>query len=92
MYITRDTLVFDDIRQIPRRFPDVHLALSHLGGTRVLGILVTMDAAQGLEMLRMVNPEHAVPIHFNYDVFKSPLSDFQKEVEAGPVDPTGCTT
>jgi L-ascorbate metabolism protein UlaG (beta-lactamase superfamily) len=83
MYITGDTLVFDDIREIPQRFPDIHLALLHLGGTRVLGILVTMDAAQGVEMLRIVNPRRAIPIHFNdYDVFKSPLSDFQKEVEA----------
>jgi L-ascorbate metabolism protein UlaG (beta-lactamase superfamily) len=83
MYITGDTLVFDDIREIPRRFPNIHLALLHLGGTRVLGIMVTMDGVQGVEMLRIVNPAHAIPIHFNdYDVFKSPLSDFQKEVEA----------
>jgi L-ascorbate metabolism protein UlaG (beta-lactamase superfamily) len=83
MYITGDTLVFDDIREIPRRFPDIDLALLHLGGTHVLGIMVTMDAVQGVEMMRIVNPEVAVPIHFNdYDVFKSPLPDFQLEVEA----------
>jgi L-ascorbate metabolism protein UlaG (beta-lactamase superfamily) len=83
IYITGDTLVFDDIREIPRRFPNIDLALLHLGGTRVLGILVTMDAAQGVEMLQIVNPAEAIPIHYNdYDVFKSPLSDFKKEVEA----------
>lgn len=83
MYITGDTLVYDDIREIPKRFPDIHLAILHLGGTRVLGIMVTMDGEQGVEMLRIVNPQHAIPVHYNdYDVFKSPLSDFQREVEA----------
>jgi L-ascorbate metabolism protein UlaG (beta-lactamase superfamily) len=51
----------------------------------VLGILVTMDAEQGVEALQIVQPRLAIPIHFNdYDVFKSPLSDFQHAVaEAG---------
>lgn len=83
IYITGDTLVFDDIREIPARFPEIDLAILHLGGTRVLGILVTMDAEQGVEMLRIVNPDVAIPVHYNdYDVFKSPLADFQREVEA----------
>jgi L-ascorbate metabolism protein UlaG (beta-lactamase superfamily) len=83
MYITGDTLVIDDLKELPRRYPDVDLALLHLGGTRVLGIMVTMDGAQGVEMMRLVDPKHAIPIHFDdYDVFKSPLSDFQREVEA----------
>ena len=55
----------------------------HLGGTRVLGILLTMDAEQGVECLRIVEPKVAIPIHYNdYDVFKSPLEDFARAVEA----------
>ena len=82
MYITGDTLVIDDLNEIPRRYPDIDLALLHLGGTRVLGILVTMDAEQGVELLRIVEPKLAIPIHYNdYDIFKSPLSDFQHAVE-----------
>ena len=63
-------------------------ALLHLGGTRVLGILVTMDAEQGVEALRIIDPRTAVPIHYNdYGVFKSPLEDFKKAVaEAGLED------
>jgi hypothetical protein len=53
MYITGDTLVIDALKEIPRRYPDIDLALLHLGGTRVLGILVTMDAEQGVEMLQI---------------------------------------
>jgi L-ascorbate metabolism protein UlaG (beta-lactamase superfamily) len=83
LYITGDTLVIDDLKEIPRRYPHLDLALLHLGGTRVLGILVTMDGKQGVEAMRIVNPERAIPIHYNdYDVFKSPLSDFQSEVIA----------
>ncbi|HZW04958.1 MAG TPA: MBL fold metallo-hydrolase, partial [Anaerolineaceae bacterium] len=47
LYITGDTLVIDDLKEIPDRFPGLDLALLHLGGTRVLGILVTMDGKQG---------------------------------------------
>jgi L-ascorbate metabolism protein UlaG (beta-lactamase superfamily) len=88
IYITGDTLVFDDIKEIPIRYSDINLALLHLGGTRVMGILVTMDAKEGLEMFNIINPKKAIPIHYNdYDVFKSPLEDFQHEVkEAGLED------
>lgn len=83
LYITGDTLVIDDLKEIPRRYPDLDLALLHLGGTRVLGIMVTMDGKQGVEVMRIVHPERAIPIHYNdYDVFKSPLSDFKSEVIA----------
>jgi L-ascorbate metabolism protein UlaG (beta-lactamase superfamily) len=70
-----------DLNEIPKRFPGVDLALLHLGGTRVLGVLVTMDDEQGVEMIRIVQPEMAIPIHYNdYDVFKSPLDDFKAAV------------
>jgi L-ascorbate metabolism protein UlaG (beta-lactamase superfamily) len=83
MYITGDTLVIDDLREIPVRYPAIDLALLHLGGTRALGIMVTMDAEQGTELLGIVQPQLAIPIHYNdYDVFKSPLSDFHHAVEA----------
>ncbi|HEX5544500.1 MAG TPA: MBL fold metallo-hydrolase [Nitrospira sp.] len=87
MYITGDTLVIDDLKEIPRRYPNLDLSLLHLGGTRVLGIMVTMDAKQGLELLQIVKPKLAIPIHYNdYDVFKSPLSDFQREVKAAGLE------
>jgi L-ascorbate metabolism protein UlaG (beta-lactamase superfamily) len=88
LYISGDTLVHDRLRQIPERYPEIDLALLHLGGTRVLGILVTMDAEQGVQALRIVDPRTAVPIHYNdYGVFKSPLEDFEKAVaEAGLED------
>jgi L-ascorbate metabolism protein UlaG (beta-lactamase superfamily) len=88
MYITGDTLLYDRLREIPERYPEIDLALLHLGGTRVLGLLVTMDAEQGVEAVRLINPRTAVPIHYNdYTVFKSPLEDFkQAVVQAGLED------
>jgi len=88
IYITGDTMVFDDIQGIPKRYPNVDLALLHLGGTTIMGIVLTMDANEGLEMFNIINPKKAIPIHYNdYDVFKSPIEDFQAKVkEAGIED------
>ena len=88
LYITGDTLIHDRLREIPRRYPEIDLALLHLGGTRVLGLLVTMDADQGVEAMRIVDPKTAIPIHYNdYTVFKSPLEDFKRAVaQAGLED------
>ncbi len=82
IYISGDTLVTDDLKQIPVRHPSIDLALLHLGGTRVFGVLVTMDAAQGVQALALLKPERAIPIHYDdYPVFKSPLVDFQAAVQ-----------
>lgn len=85
LYITGDTLVHDDLKEIPQRYPDIDLALFHLGGTRIMGLLLTMDAEQGVEAIRIINPREVIPIHYNdYEVFKSPLEEFKKAVlEAG---------
>nr|WP_314547762.1 MBL fold metallo-hydrolase [uncultured Massilia sp.] len=84
MYISGDTLVYDDLKTIPQRFPGIDLALLHLGGTRILGVFkVTMDGADGVQLMQIVQPRKAIPIHYNdYDVFKSPLADFAREVQA----------
>jgi L-ascorbate metabolism protein UlaG (beta-lactamase superfamily) len=83
IYITGDTLVFDELEEIPLRYPEIDLGLFHLGGTRILGMLLTMDAEQGVEAVRMIDPREAVPIHYNdYEVFKSPLEEFKTAAAA----------
>jgi L-ascorbate metabolism protein UlaG (beta-lactamase superfamily) len=82
LYISGDTLIIDELKEIPRRFPEIDIGLFHLGGTRVLGIMVTMDDEQGIEAIKLINPKTAIPIHYNdYDVFKSPLEDFKRAAE-----------
>lgn len=88
IYITGDTLLHDELAEIPRRFPDLDVGLFHLGGTTVLGIMVTMDGEQGAEAVRLVSPEVALPVHYDdYDVFTSGLDDFVAAArELGLVD------
>jgi L-ascorbate metabolism protein UlaG (beta-lactamase superfamily) len=82
LYISGDTLVHEQLKEIPKRFPDIDLALLHLGGTKAFGIMLTMDGKQGVKALKIIAPHRAIPIHFNdYTVFKSPLDDFIKEVK-----------
>ena len=87
IYITGDTTVFDDIKEIPKRYPNIDLALLHLGGTTIMGIMLTMDAKEGLDMFNIVNPKKAIPIHYNdYDVFKSTIEDFQTKVKDAGIE------
>lgn len=82
VYLTGDTLMYDGVREIARRHPDIHLAVVHLGGTTLPGgMVVTMDGEQGAELLDTVRPRLAVPVHVDdYTVFKSPLSAFTDAV------------
>jgi L-ascorbate metabolism protein UlaG (beta-lactamase superfamily) len=87
MYISGDTLLFDGLHDIRRRYAYLDQAILHLGGTRALGLLVTMDGEQGVELLRLLQPKIAIPIHYNdYTVFKSPLSDFQQRVKSAGLE------
>jgi L-ascorbate metabolism protein UlaG (beta-lactamase superfamily) len=77
LYISGDTLLFDGIDAIAERYPEVPLALIHLGGTRIGGVLLTMDADQGAEAIRRLRPRVAIPIHHgDYTVFRDPLENF----------------
>ncbi|KAF2142252.1 uncharacterized protein K452DRAFT_271115 [Aplosporella prunicola CBS 121167] len=91
VYISGDTLNVPELREIPQRYTDagypVDLMLVHLGGTTIPGpsmplLMVTMDAKQGVDLIRLVRPDVTIPIHYDdYDVFLSPLEDFKKAVE-----------
>ncbi|KZF24749.1 Metallo-hydrolase/oxidoreductase [Xylona heveae TC161] len=89
IYISGDTLMVDELKQIPERYKgqNIDLMLIHLGGTRIPSpsvplLMITMDAKQGLELIRLVNPDLTIPIHYDdYDVFLSPLADFKKVIE-----------
>jgi L-ascorbate metabolism protein UlaG (beta-lactamase superfamily) len=78
VYLSGDTLAHDRLADIPRRLPGIDLAIVHLGGTRILGVLLTMDAAQGAAAIGTLSPRAAIPVHYDdYTVFRSPLSAFQ---------------
>ena len=77
IYITGDTLYRPFLAEIPERCGDIDAMIVHLGGTRLLGMLLTMDDRQGVEAAELIRPRLTVPVHYDdYQVFKSPLSDF----------------
>ena len=81
LYLSGDTLPFDGLREITRRFPHLHLAVLHLGGTTLPGgSVVTMDARRGTELLAMLDAPLALPVHYDdYTVFRSTLEEFRRE-------------
>jgi L-ascorbate metabolism protein UlaG (beta-lactamase superfamily) len=81
LYLSGDTLVHPELRQIRDRFDGIDLALVHLGGTKVLGVLLTMDGKQGADLIELLAPRTTVPVHYEeYGVMRSPLSDFTAEI------------
>jgi L-ascorbate metabolism protein UlaG (beta-lactamase superfamily) len=86
IYITGDTIFFDELNEISRRFPDIDLALLHLGGTMFFGmLLLTMDPKQGIEVIRLVRPKTAIPIHYDdYSAFESALGDMAPPIADPP--------
>jgi L-ascorbate metabolism protein UlaG (beta-lactamase superfamily) len=87
LYLTGDTLVDERMAQIRARCPDIDVALLHLGGARLLGVGLTMDGRQGVELIRLVDPRLAIPIHYDdYPAFISPLTDFQDAVTAARLE------
>jgi L-ascorbate metabolism protein UlaG (beta-lactamase superfamily) len=87
VYLSGDTLTGDHLDEIARRHPVIDLAVVHLGGTRVLFHTVTMDGGQGVDFLRRVQPDSAIPVHYDdYRVFRSPLEDFEAHARAARLD------
>lgn len=74
IYISGDTLHIPDLlsaiaERYTRAGRPVDLMLVHLGGTTIPGpslplLMVTMDAAQGVELIRLVRPDVTIPVHY----------------------------
>ncbi|TQS42188.1 MBL fold metallo-hydrolase [Cryptosporangium phraense] len=80
LYISGDTLHRPWLGEIAERFDGIDAALVHLGGTRVLGVLVTMDGKQGADLVELIRPSTVYPVHYDdYRAFKSPLAAFTAE-------------
>jgi hypothetical protein len=56
IYLSGDTVPHDELRTIREHFPDLDLAVVHLGGTRAFGVLVTLDHRGGVDLLNLLEP------------------------------------
>ncbi len=88
LYISGDTILVDELKEIPVRFDAIDAGVLHLGGTRIpmgalpFGLTVTMDDQQGAGLVQMLDLPKVIPIHFNdYTAFASPLEDFVEEMK-----------
>lgn len=89
LYISGDTLLIEELKEIPTRFDPIDVGMLHLGGTRLpaggrlpFGLTVTMDGRQGAELVAMLALPKAIPVHFDdYAAFASPLADFTREMQ-----------
>ncbi|WP_036569165.1 MBL fold metallo-hydrolase [Nocardioides sp. URHA0032] len=76
-YVTGDTLYYPWLREVGERCGPIDAMVIHLGGTRALGLLVTMDGEQGADLVETIRPTLTIPVHHDdYTVFRSPLGDF----------------
>jgi L-ascorbate metabolism protein UlaG (beta-lactamase superfamily) len=88
LYVSGDTLLVDELSEIPVRFTSIDAGIVHLGGTRLpagnrlpFGLTVTMDGRQGAALVELLDLPTMIPVHFDdYGVFASPLDDFLGEM------------
>ncbi|WP_214102824.1 MBL fold metallo-hydrolase [Acrocarpospora catenulata] len=103
LWISGDTVLYDDVRRIPDRL-QVGTALLHLGGVRfpVTGpIRYTMTAADAVELCGLIRPHTAIPIHYEgWHHFRQSRESMERDFAAAPPDirdrirrlPIGVTT
>jgi L-ascorbate metabolism protein UlaG (beta-lactamase superfamily) len=85
LYVSGDTVFHDDLAEVRDRFGEIDVAFLHLGGMRLMGVLMTMDATQGVQAINLLQPRVTIPIHYNdYGTSSSHLAEFVAGVnEAG---------
>jgi L-ascorbate metabolism protein UlaG (beta-lactamase superfamily) len=80
-YISGDTIYRPFLGEVLERCGPLDVLIPHLGGTKALGMTITMDARQGADLVELLKPPVTVPVHYDdYGRFKSPLGDFVAEV------------
>ena len=87
LWITGDTVLYDEVRQVPSRLR-IGTVLLHLGGVQfpVTGPLrYTMTAEQAVELCRLVEPHTAIPIHYEgWKHFRQGRAEIEAELARAP--------
>jgi L-ascorbate metabolism protein UlaG (beta-lactamase superfamily) len=89
LWISGDTVLYDGVRQVAERLR-VGTALLHLGGVRfpITGPLrYTMTAGEAVELLGLLRPSTAIPIHYEgWKHFREGRDAIETEIVAAPED------
>jgi L-ascorbate metabolism protein UlaG (beta-lactamase superfamily) len=86
LWMSGDTVLYDGLREVAQRIP-VDVALLHLGGVRfgfTGPVRFTMTARDGAELIRLLRPRVAVPVHYEgWTHFRDPETG-ARQLLSGP--------
>jgi L-ascorbate metabolism protein UlaG (beta-lactamase superfamily) len=89
LWISGDTVLYDGLREVADRL-DVGTALLHLGAVRlpITGPLrYTMNAAEMVELIGLIEPRTAIPIHYEgWKHFREGREAIEGELASAPDD------
>lgn len=87
LWVSGDTVLYDGVKEVASRL-DIDTAILHLGGVRfpVSGPLrYTMTAHEAVELVALVDPEQAIPIHYEgWKHFREGRDAIEAELAAAP--------
>jgi L-ascorbate metabolism protein UlaG (beta-lactamase superfamily) len=69
VYFAGDTTLIPELRELPRRFPTIDLALVPTNGLRIRPLLnkkVVMDAQDAADLVTLLHPRVAIPHHYAF--------------------------
>lgn len=66
VYFGGDSKLIPELRELPKRFPSIQLALLSVNGLRVLGEQVVMNAEEAAELAGLLGADVAVPMHYRF--------------------------
>ena len=67
VYFGGDTLLIPELDEIPRRFPDIDVAVVPINGLRVFGKQVAMNPIEAAQLCAKMQPSVAVPTHYAFN-------------------------
>ena len=66
VYFGGDTKLSPELKELPKRFPSIQLALLAVNGLRVLGEQAVMNPEEAAELAGLLKAEVAVPMHYRF--------------------------
>jgi L-ascorbate metabolism protein UlaG (beta-lactamase superfamily) len=66
VYFGGDSKLIPELRELPKRFPSIQLALLSINGLSVLGEQVVMNAEEAAELAGLIGAEVVVPMHYRF--------------------------